>query len=154
MNTSVSVTDFIQAQSKMLCLCLGMVLLLLGPAVESHAVQPEAGLFSLGLDQLSNKFASPDTGQAPVYHLSTRDGFIETAETAPVRSNLDGTSRWPVSIRPEHGSFRPASIRQHLATGWERASFSSHLHVESKQNLFGMKPRYQSVWMVWRRPLD
>jgi len=136
MNTSISGSYFIEAQAVMLRLGFGLVLI--GYAITSHAVQPEAGNFAPGVDLLT----------IPLAYSVTANNRV------PDRFGLAGSSNLPEYFKLEKIASWVASIRWHLTADDNRASLSPHLRIESRETRIEIKPIQRSVWMVWRRPLD
>ncbi len=143
MNTFISGSYFIRVQAAMLKLGLGLVLG--GYAMASHAAQ--ADTVAPGIDLISIPLAYSFTGNYPAAGLDANDRM-------PDRFGFGEMPRLPEYFNLKKVASWVASVRWHMAEENNRASFSPHLGVESRETLILIGPVNRSITMVWHRALE
>ncbi|MGA9666556.1 MAG: hypothetical protein WBQ69_08940 [Gallionella sp.] len=156
MGNSISGSVFNQARAAILC--LGSGLLLFGLSAAAHAAQPGTDSYSTNSDLLTIQLEHYDIMRLAAYQFGSKVGVAETADTAdnvvPGASRFGATTGLPSFIKLLKMPSWVASIGWHMTADSDRASLSPNLRVESKENLFVIKPTNHSVSMVWHRKFD
>lgn len=145
MNTCISGSYFVRAQTVMWKLGLG--LMLIGYAIASHGAQSGFDRSAPGVDIFSLPLAYTITGVDRASGLGTNDqmpdrfGFGKLPNLRPY-FDLKKVVSWV------------SSVRWHLSEEDNRVSMAPRLQVESRDTLISIKPRIHSIMVEWRRKLD
>lgn len=122
--------------------CIGLLLCALPMATQATQLEsPQLDLFSIQLTHI-------DTSQQSSYRFDT------AASTAANNLVFGKTSRLPAFSEFKKGTLWITSIRWHLTTDDNRASFSPQFRVESKQSRIEIRPLPRSIWITWRKDLS
>lgn len=146
MSNFISGTRFIQAA--MLRMCLGAIFV--GLAVAAHKAQSEEGSFTRDVDILTIR---------PVYsgaelllpHRLDMNIALARSEDTVAGSVSSNTLRLRLIAEPKEKAGWPTNARWKITPDGERTSLLPVFRFESKGERIEIKPRRQSIWVVWRK---
>lgn len=147
MSNFISDSRFIQAA--MFRMCFGLVFA--GMAVAAHTAQSAEGSFARDLDILSIQRVPSGTDWLFPYQVRADIVLARPENIAPVRSGFSNTLRLGLVAEPKEETAWSTNARWQIAPGSDRTSLSPILHLESKGDRLEIKPRRNSISVVWRK---
>lgn len=147
MSNFVYGSRFIQAA--MLRMCLAAIFV--GLAVAAHTARSEESPFTRDLDILTIQPVYSGTEWLFPYRLDMNIALAHSEDNAPAGSVSGNTLRLRLISEPKEEASWPTSARWRIAPDGERTSLSPVLRFESKGGRIEIKPRRQSIWVVWRK---
>lgn len=137
-------------QTTMLHICLGFVFV--GLAVAAHAAQSEEGSFAPNLDILTTQLVRSDADWLLPYRLNTNVALTRSEDSAPAGSGFSNTPRSFLVTKPKEEAIWLTNARRQITSDSDCSSLSPlQLCFESKEERLEIKPRPDSVWVVWRK---
>lgn len=138
-------------QTTMLRIYLGLVLV--GLAVVVQTAKSEEGYFAPDLDILSIQTVRSDDGWLFPYRFNTSGVLALSEKTAHVGSGFGNTPQLHLVVEPKREALWPTDTRWRIASDsdHDRVSLSPLLRFESKGERIEIKPRRNSIWVVWRK---
>lgn len=130
-------------------MCFGLVFA--GLAVAAHTAQSREGSFAPDLAILTIQPAHSIADRSLPDRLNTSVALTRSADTEPIDPGFGNTPRSHLVAKPKQETVWPANARWQIAPGSDGASFSPLLRLESKGERIDIKPRRNSIWVVWRK---
>lgn len=147
MSNFISDSRFIQAAVFRMCFGLMFV----GMAVAAHTARSEEGFFARDLDILTIQRAPSGADWLFPYQVRTDIVLARSGNIVPVGYGFSNALRLGLVAEPKEETAWSTNARWQIAPSSDRTSLSPILHLESKGDRLEIKPRRNSISVVWRK---
>jgi hypothetical protein len=123
----------------------------IGLAVAAHPAQSKEGSFAPNPDILTIQLVSSETEWRLPYRLNTNVALNSSTDSALTGLGISNTPRLFLVAEPNKEIFWSTIAPKKITSDSDCSSSSPLLCFESKEERLEIKPRRDSVWVVWRK---